>query len=444
MALVNSIATRARLFGLTEDSEKLRGLAVELPSVMECVRHEFAARYMAVADDALTIAMQRFDEMLALEARHLATLFAVRFDDAYMATVDEIVAFFGVEGGFDMRTHTNVSSMISGEFFERLVRPRRFRRKCPDRFVAVGRLLHFDLAVISVAHANFGLVAERARRATVETAVRSFSDTIVRIVEGLKDAATTCTRSSRDLQLALEQTNSQSTLTTRSAERILDGVATTLTAMNIVSESNQTIGRESDRGRELAGGAQAAIGASESSLSDLTAVMDQIEGLTATIARIATQTNLLALNATIEAARAGDAGRGFSVVAGEVKMLAQETAAATVNIHRWIKEVDVQKGRVVELSRNAVTSIAEAATATGLISDAVNRQETAAQDMASAFRQSAEQGNDIAASVAAISEAISLIATQTRELLGASENLSTSARELDGCMITFTQAVGAA
>ena len=104
----------------------------------------------------------------------------------------------------------------------------------------------------------------------------------------------------------------------------------------------------------------------------------------------------------------------------------------------------MQKGRVVDLSRNAVSSIAEAAAAAGLISDAAHRQDAAAQDMTQAFRQSAEQGGDVAAAVAAISQAISLISAQTRALLTASADLSASAQDLDGCMETFSYAVGTA
>ncbi len=61
----------------------------------------------------------------------------------------------------------------------------------------------------------------------------------------------------------------------------------------------------------------------------LKSVMNELADIVASVARIAQQTNMLALNATIEAARAGDAGRGFTVVANEVKMLAGETRIAT-------------------------------------------------------------------------------------------------------------------
>jgi methyl-accepting chemotaxis protein len=62
---------------------------------------------------------------------------------------------------------------------------------------------------------------------------------------------------------------------------------------------------------------------------NLSATMDELAAIVATIGTIATQTNLLALNATIEAARAGETGRGFAVVASEVKKLAADTRSAT-------------------------------------------------------------------------------------------------------------------
>ncbi len=65
----------------------------------------------------------------------------------------------------------------------------------------------------------------------------------------------------------------------------------------------------------------------------------EINNIIKLITNIAGQTNLLALNATIEAARAGDSGRGFTVVAGEVKELARETSASAEDITQRIKTI---------------------------------------------------------------------------------------------------------
>ena len=84
-------------------------------------------------------------------------------------------------------------------------------------------------------------------------------------------------------------------------------------------------------------------------INDLNEASHNIGTVIKLIEQITEQTKLLALNATIEAARAGDAGKGFSVVANEVKELASQTAKATEGISTRIKEIQKQTGGVVRM-----------------------------------------------------------------------------------------------
>ncbi|OEY67874.1 methyl-accepting chemotaxis protein [Marinobacter sp. X15-166B] len=83
-------------------------------------------------------------------------------------------------------------------------------------------------------------------------------------------------------------------------------------------------------------------------------VSSKVTGIISVINGLADQTNLLALNAAIEAARAGDAGRGFSVVADEVRTLAQQTVAATTNIAAIIDELNAQTMSMDALATNGL------------------------------------------------------------------------------------------
>ena len=120
-----------------------------------------------------------------------------------------------------------------------------------------------------------------------------------------------------------------------------------LTATGEINKIATSVGEASQRIRELAQRA------------------DQVSSIAGVIKEIAGQTNLLALNAAIEAARAGEQGRGFAVVADEVRKLAERTSAATVEIEQMIGGI--------QSDTESVVAVMDAAPAAGGIGRAARR-----------------------------------------------------------------------
>lgn len=171
---------------------------------------------------------------------------------------------------------------------------------------------------------------------------------------------------------------------------------------------------------------QAVTQANETSsiVSGLSTAAQKIGDVVQLINSIAEQTNLLALNATIEAARAGEAGRGFAVVASEVKSLASQTAKATDEISGQVAEVQNTTGgavAVIEVITQTISRINEISAA---IAASVEEQASVTQSISSNMQVAAKGVADITSNMSEIAHVTQSVDVATRKVKDASRALA--------------------
>jgi methyl-accepting chemotaxis protein len=209
-------------------------------------------------------------------------------------------------------------------------------------------------------------------------------------------------------------------------------------AVTIAEVENHAI--ESSR---LAASAVNEVVQTNSTIDELAVVTKEISEVTALINKIAGQTSLLALNATIESARAGEAGRGFSVVAHEVKTLAGQTANATRDISKRIEAIQNVTHRSVEAIQAISHTIRDLDRFSVRIVSAVEQQTQAARDIASNLTSASGNVVNVNGAITKV-ESFGIGTAQAAEMLAsASVNVTKQAKRIHEQVRAFTEDIRA-
>lgn len=208
-----------------------------------------------------------------------------------------------------------------------------------------------------------------------------------------------------------------------SIELIADEVnATAQGAREAVSLSHEAGVRVEESGRYMKAFAE--------TMQEINDKSAQISNIIQTIDSIAFQTNLLALNAAVEAARAGEAGKGFSVVADEVRMLAQKSAEAAKNTGTLIEGTTAAISHSLEFAQQTEDALKKVADSSAKAEDKVREIFEACNRQAS----NAEQINQNVSQIASVVQANSALAQETAATC---EELSAQTQSMDGLMRRF-------
>lgn len=286
--------------------------------------------------------------------------------------------------------------------------------------------------------------AREARRVEMAQFADQFESAVGAIVSNVSSSAAQLEAAANTLTQTAETTQTLSTHVAGASEEASSNMQSVAAATEELSMSVDEIGRQVRESNRIALSAVQQAHQTDERISHLSRAAQNIGDVVKLITTIAEQTNLLALNATIEAARAGEAGRGFAVVASEVKSLASQTAKATEEISAQILGMQSATRDSVAAIKEIGSTISQISAIASTIATAVEQQSAATQEIASNVQSVARGTEEVANNIAQVNSGAEQTGSASADVLGSARTLATeSARlrqELDRFMNSFRAA----
>lgn len=275
------------------------------------------------------------------------------------------------------------------------------------------------------------------RQQAIDKYIAVFEDQMRETLDALSSASHQMGETSSKMSAVSNQTNAQIQLAARASGEASVGVQSVASASEELSASINVISRQVTQAAGIASRAVTQARETDGTVLGLAQTAGRIGEVVELINNIAGQTNLLALNATIEAARAGEAGRGFSVVASEVKSLANQTAEATKEISQQIaavQKVATEAVQAIKAIGGTISEVSEVATA---IATAVEQQGAATQEITRNTHHAALSTQDASNNIIGVSAGADATGSAAQNVKSAAETLASQTRQLRSQVTEF-------
>ena len=269
---------------------------------------------------------------------------------------------------------------------------------------------------------------QRAR--TLEQLNMQFEAAASALTSTLSSAAANLKESAETMFTTTQQASTKSDTVRSAAQQASTNVETVASAAEELSISIDGIDDRVVRSSTIATKAMMYANRTNQTVQTLVEDAQEIGKVLNLIRQIAHQTNLLALNATIEAARAGQFGRGFAIVASEVKSLAAQTGNSTIEIENQITKIQSVTGHVVSAIREIVATIGEMSEIAAEVASAVGQQRTATREIAQNAQQASISALEVAHAITSVEEASASTKFEANQVLDAASQLSRQSDEL--------------
>jgi methyl-accepting chemotaxis protein len=288
------------------------------------------------------------------------------------------------------------------------------------------------------------LKAEGDRKAAMQAMADGFDSAIGKIIQTVSTASSELESSAGRLTKTAEVTQTLSATVATASEQSSASAQSAAAAAEEMASSVLEIGRQVQDSHKISQQAVSQIERTNARIADLTQSAGRIGDVVKMIGAVAEQTNLLALNATIEAARAGEAGRGFAVVASEVKALAAQTAKATEEISDQIGQMQSATSQSVSAIEEIGGTISRIAEISQAIAAAVEEQGAATQEISRNVQQAAQAAIQVASSITDVNRGATDTGAASTHVHGLAQSLLGQSNHLKGEVGKFLSNVRAA